>query len=75
MKICLFIATTLFWSRKISGSEWRNPWLKGNSLEASTAAWAMRAMLAASLVDEAVPVAQYLVQSLGPTDQDPEVVS
>ncbi|CAH0725826.1 unnamed protein product, partial [Brenthis ino] len=67
-------ATTLFWSRTIAGSEWRNPWLKSNSLEASTAAWALRAMLASNLVDEAVPVARYLIQALGPKDQDPEVL-
>ncbi|VVD02140.1 unnamed protein product [Leptidea sinapis] len=66
--------TTLFWSRKLEGSEWRNPWLKGNSLEASTAAWGLRAMLNSRLVEESVPVARYLLQSLGPKDQDPDVI-
>ncbi|CAK1549918.1 unnamed protein product [Leptosia nina] len=66
--------STLFWSRKLPGSEWRNPWLKGNSLEASTAAWGMRAMLNTRLVEEAVPVARYLLQTLGPRDQDPDVL-
>ncbi|XP_041986950.1 CD109 antigen-like [Aricia agestis] len=64
----------LFWSRKIVGTEWRNPWLKSNSLEAATAAWGLRAMLAARLTDEAVPVARYLLQALGTKDQDPEVL-
>ncbi|XP_038206788.1 C3 and PZP-like alpha-2-macroglobulin domain-containing protein 8 isoform X2 [Zerene cesonia] len=67
-------ASTLFWSRKLPGSEWRNPWLKGNSLEASTAAWALRAMLNSRLVEEGVPVARYLLQALDPRDQDPDVL-
>ncbi|CAH4004421.1 unnamed protein product [Pieris brassicae] len=65
---------TLFWSRRLPASETRNPWLKWNSLEASTAAWAMRAMLNTRLVEEAVPVARYLLQTLGPRDQDPDVI-
>ncbi|CAG9566895.1 unnamed protein product [Danaus chrysippus] len=64
----------LYWPRKLSKSELRNPWLKGNSLEASTAAWGLRAMLASSLIDESVPVARYLIQALGPRDQDPDVL-
>ncbi|CAG4944809.1 unnamed protein product [Colias eurytheme] len=67
-------ASALFWSRKLPGSEWRNPWLKGNSLEASTAAWALRAMLNSRLVEEGVPVARYLLQALDPRDQDPDVL-
>lgn len=31
-------------------------------------------MLSATLIDEAVPVARYLLQALGPKDQDPDVV-
>lgn len=72
--IFAFLATTLFWSRKLSGNEWRNPWLKGNNLETTTAAWGLKAMLASKLVDEALPVARYLLQSYRPQDQDPEVV-
>ncbi|XP_045774990.1 C3 and PZP-like alpha-2-macroglobulin domain-containing protein 8 [Maniola jurtina] len=67
-------ASTLYWSRKVPGAEWKNPWLKGNSLEASTTAWALRAMLASSLLEEAVPAARYLLQALGPKDQDPDVL-
>ncbi|XP_026329682.1 CD109 antigen-like isoform X2 [Hyposmocoma kahamanoa] len=67
-------ATTLFWSRKLSGNEWRNPWLKGNNFETATAAWGLKAMLASKLVDEALPVARYLLQSYRPQDQDPEVL-
>ncbi|KAJ2953639.1 hypothetical protein O0L34_g1251 [Tuta absoluta] len=66
--------STLFWSRKIYGNEWRNPWLKGNSLEAATAAWGLKAMLASRLVDEATPVARFLLQSYKPNNQDPEVL-
>uniref|UniRef100_A0A2A4K0R1 TEP1-F n=1 Tax=Heliothis virescens TaxID=7102 RepID=A0A2A4K0R1_HELVI len=66
--------STLFWSRTLSGNEWRNPWLKGNSLEATTAAWGLRAMLAARLVDEATPVVRYLLQAYLPHDPDPEVM-
>ncbi|XP_026487589.2 thioester-containing protein 1 allele S3-like [Vanessa tameamea] len=66
--------SALYWPRKIPASEWRNPWLKGNSLEASTAAWALRAMLASNLIEESVPVARYLLQALGPKDQDPDVL-
>lgn len=66
--------SALYWARKIPASEWKNPWLAGNSLEASTAAWGLRAMLSANLIDEAVPVARYLLQALGPKDQDPDVV-
>lgn len=61
-----------FWSRKLQGNEWRNPWLKTNSLEASTAAWGLRAMLSERLVEEAVPVARYLLQAQ--SDLDPDVV-
>ncbi|XP_063529848.1 thioester-containing protein 1 allele R1-like [Cydia strobilella] len=64
--------STKFWSRKMTGNEWRNPWLKGNSLEASTAAWGLRAMLSERLVDEAVPVARYLMQAQ--SDLDPDVL-
>lgn len=67
-------SSVLYWSRKVPGTEWRNPWLKGNSLEAVTTAWGLRAMLASSLLEEAVPVARYLLQALGPADQDPDVV-
>ncbi|XP_049691725.2 thioester-containing protein 1 allele R1 [Helicoverpa armigera] len=66
--------STLFWSRTLSGNEWRNPWLKGNSLEATTAAWGLRAMLAARLLDEATPVVRYLLQAYLPHDPDPEVM-
>ncbi|XP_023935608.2 thioester-containing protein 1 allele S3 isoform X2 [Bicyclus anynana] len=66
--------STLYWSRKVPGAEWKNPWLKANSLEASTAAWGLRSMLASSLLEEAVPVARYLIQALGPKDQDPDVL-
>lgn len=66
--------TTLFWSRQLSGSEWRNPWLTGNNLEASTAAYALRTMLANRLLDEAVPVVQYLLEAYSPFDPDPDVV-
>lgn len=47
----------------------------GNSLEATTAAWGLRAMLGARLIDEATPVIRYLLQSYQPNDPDPEVVS
>ncbi|CAH2104661.1 unnamed protein product [Euphydryas editha] len=66
--------SALYWARKIPSSEWKNPWLVGNSLEASTAAWGLRAMLYSNLIDEAVPVARYLLQALGPKDQDPDVL-
>ncbi|KAJ0181857.1 hypothetical protein K1T71_002579 [Dendrolimus kikuchii] len=66
--------STLFWSRQLSGSEWRNPWLKGNNLEASTAAHALRTMLANRLLDEATPVVRSLLQAYRPFDPDPEVV-
>ncbi|CAH0603133.1 unnamed protein product [Chrysodeixis includens] len=67
--------STLFWSRTLSGNEWRNPWLKGNSLEASTAAWGLRAMLGARLVEEASPVVRYLLKSAYlPANPDPEVI-
>ncbi|XP_022820433.1 CD109 antigen-like [Spodoptera litura] len=66
--------STLFWSRTLSGNEWRNPWLKGNSLEATTAAWGLRAMLGARLVEEATPVVRYLLQAYLPHDPDPEVM-
>ncbi|KAJ8726365.1 hypothetical protein PYW07_001063 [Mythimna separata] len=65
--------STLFWSRTLSGNEWRNPWLKGNSLEATTAAWGLRAMLAARL-EEATPVVRYVLQAYLPHDPDPEVM-
>lgn len=71
----LSIGSTLFWSRTLSGNEWRNPWLKGNSLEATTAAWGLRAMLGARLLEEATPVVRYLLQAYLPHDPDPEVVS
>ncbi|XP_075992321.1 thioester-containing protein 1 allele R1-like [Anticarsia gemmatalis] len=66
--------STLFWSRTLSGNEWRNPWLVGNSLEATTAAWGLRAMMAARLLDEATPVVRYLLQAYQPNDPDPEVI-
>ncbi|XP_028159271.1 CD109 antigen-like [Ostrinia furnacalis] len=66
--------STLFWSRKLSGSEWRNPWLKSNSLEASTAAWGLRTMLASRLEDKAEPVARFLLQAYKPNDPDPDVL-
>lgn len=66
--------STLFWSRKLSGNEWRNPWLQGNDLESAAAAWGLRAMLASRLVDEATPVAKYLLQYYRPSDQYPDVV-
>ncbi|XP_049864919.1 CD109 antigen-like isoform X2 [Pectinophora gossypiella] len=66
--------STLFWSRKIYGAEWKNPWLKGNSLEAATAAWGLKAMLASKLVEEATPVARFLLQSYRLHDQDPDVL-
>ncbi|KAI8427886.1 hypothetical protein MSG28_002244 [Choristoneura fumiferana] len=64
--------STKFWSRKLQGNEWRNPWLKTNSLEASTAAWGLRAMLSERLIEEAVPVARYLLQAQ--SDLDPDVL-
>ncbi|CAH0404826.1 unnamed protein product [Chilo suppressalis] len=66
--------TTLFWSRKVSANEWRNPWLKANSLEANTAAWGLRTMLATRLEDKAEPVARYLMQSYRPMQPDPDVL-
>lgn len=71
----LCTGSTLFWSRTLSGNEWRNPWLRGNSLEAHTAAWGVRAMLAGRLLEEATPVVRYLLQAYLPHDPDPEVVS
>ncbi|XP_072936646.1 thioester-containing protein 1 allele S3-like isoform X2 [Epargyreus clarus] len=68
---------TIFWSRPLSGSEWRNPWLRGNSVSALTAAWALRALLAARLparAAAAAPVARYLLEALPPVDQDPDVL-
>ncbi|KAL0849223.1 hypothetical protein ABMA28_013556 [Loxostege sticticalis] len=66
--------STLFWSRKLTGSEWRNPWLKSNSLEASTAAWGLRTMLASRLEDKAEPVARFLLQAYRPNEPDPDVL-
>lgn len=66
--------STLFWSRTLYGNEWRNPWLVGNSFEALTAAWGLRAMLAARLIDESTPVVRYLLQAYQPNDPDPEVI-
>lgn len=74
LKQVAFSGSTLFWSRRLSGSEWRNPWLKGNSMEATTAAWALRGMLSARLLDESVPVVRYLLQAYSPVDPDPDVV-
>ncbi|KAG6455796.1 hypothetical protein O3G_MSEX009404, partial [Manduca sexta] len=64
----------IFWSRQLSGSEWRNPWLHGNSLDAQTAAWGVRCLVAARKTDEAVPVVRYLLEAYQPYDPDPEVV-
>ncbi|KAL4708067.1 hypothetical protein ACJJTC_009846 [Scirpophaga incertulas] len=66
--------STLFWSRKVSGQEWRNPWLRANSLDANTAAWGLRAMLASRLQDRAEPVAKYLLQAYVPSDPDPDIL-
>ncbi|CAG9098707.1 unnamed protein product [Plutella xylostella] len=63
-----------YWSRQLSGSEWRNPWLRHNSAEASTAAWGLRAMLAANLVDQALPVARFLLAATKPGTLDPDVL-
>ncbi|KAG7311410.1 hypothetical protein JYU34_002452 [Plutella xylostella] len=63
-----------YWSRQLSGSEWRNPWLRHNSAEASTAAWGLRAMLAANLVDQAIPVARFLLAATKPGTLDPDVL-
>lgn len=43
-------------------------------MEANTAAWALRGMLSARLIDETVPVVRYLLQAYSPVDPDPEVV-
>ncbi|XP_004927018.1 C3 and PZP-like alpha-2-macroglobulin domain-containing protein 8 [Bombyx mori] len=64
---------SLYWSRGVSGSEWRNPWLRYNSLALTTAAWGLRCMLAARLLDESIPVVNYLLQ-YSPSDPDPDVV-
>lgn len=64
----------MFWSRKLHGAEWRNPWLVGNSLEASAAACGLRALLAARHADRALPVARYLLQHLRPDHLQPDVV-
>ncbi|KPJ15105.1 CD109 antigen [Papilio machaon] len=66
--------STLFWSRKLHGSEWRNPWLVGNSLEARAAACGLRALLAARHTERALPVARYLLQHLRPEHVHPDVL-
>lgn len=63
-----------WWDRQLSGSEWRNPWLRGNNAEAATAGWGLRAMIAAKLYDQAIPVARYLLSAYHPDDLDPDVV-
>lgn len=62
-----------WWRRQISGNELRNPWLRANNAEAATAAWGLRAMLP-NLVDEAVPVARYILSAYQPNDLDPDVL-
>ncbi|CAH0748966.1 unnamed protein product [Diatraea saccharalis] len=66
--------STLFWSRNVRGNEWRNPWLKSNSLEANTAAWGLRTMLTSRLEDKAEPVARFLLQAYKPLQPDPDVL-
>ncbi|KAM3964840.1 thioester-containing protein 1 allele R1 [Aphomia sociella] len=70
-----------YWSRQVTGAEWRNPWLRDNSVDASTAAWGLRALLSAPAAgaDSAspttsMPLARYLLQTIGPRDPDPDVV-
>ncbi|XP_013188878.2 C3 and PZP-like alpha-2-macroglobulin domain-containing protein 8 [Amyelois transitella] len=66
--------STLFWSRKLSGSEWRNPWLRDNTLEANTAAHGLQALMLARLEDQATSVARALLQAARPADPDPDVI-
>lgn len=67
--------STLFWSRKLSGSEWRNPWLRSNTLEANTAAHGLQALILARLDEQATSVVRALLQAARPADPDPDVVS
>ncbi|XP_053625843.1 thioester-containing protein 1 allele S3-like [Plodia interpunctella] len=66
--------STLFWSRKLSGSEWRNPWLRSNTLEANTAAHGLQALILARLDEQATSVVRALLQAARPADPDPDVV-
>ncbi|XP_052755570.1 thioester-containing protein 1 allele R1-like isoform X2 [Galleria mellonella] len=69
-----------YWSRHVSGPEWRNPWLRDNSVDAATASWGLRALLSTPTLDSAapaagaMPLARYLLQTVGPYDPDPDVV-
>lgn len=63
-----------WWERKLSGLEWRNPWLKGNSAEAATASWGLRAMLSQRLIEQSLPVARFLLYAFRPQDMEPDQV-
>ncbi|GBP44985.1 CD109 antigen [Eumeta japonica] len=67
-------ATSRWWGKPLSGMEWRNPWLRGNSADKATAGWGLRALLAARIIDDSIPVAQYLLSTYHPDDLDPDVL-